>query len=287
MERRCRRPAFARTHRTTMNGLCWLHSCAAAVVGSFSSRTTGIGTTAYASPEQLRQDNYDEKTDIYSLGIILFELYHPFSTKMERAKVLNDLRTYCRLPSYFVSKYPHVSTFVQQLIQHNPSLRPSAHDILHSEFVANQLEQHAELWPVSTDIRLSGGGGSGGGGAASGVGGGANGGGIGIGIGRELSVSLDSQARSTSNGIWQLRQQQQVAELQRQIDEKERVISAQKERIAELEARNSSAAQSATPTIGFHAPATGSSTHWAASVSAAVPYSSLSSSLASISRAQQ
>lgn len=28
------------------------------------------------------------KADIYSLGVIFFELFYPFSTRMERAKVL-------------------------------------------------------------------------------------------------------------------------------------------------------------------------------------------------------
>jgi serine/threonine protein kinase len=32
--------------------------------------------------------NYDEKCDIYSLGVVLFEMYYPFGSGMERNKVL-------------------------------------------------------------------------------------------------------------------------------------------------------------------------------------------------------
>ncbi len=36
--------------------------------------STNIGTPLYSSPEQENSNNYGNKADIYSLGIILFEL---------------------------------------------------------------------------------------------------------------------------------------------------------------------------------------------------------------------
>jgi len=39
-----------------------------------------VGTPFYLSPEQREEKGYDEKVDIYSLGLILFELCHNFST---------------------------------------------------------------------------------------------------------------------------------------------------------------------------------------------------------------
>lgn len=60
------------------------------------SHTGGVGTSFYVAPELQRQmgkTHYNKKVDIYSLGIILFEMTHPpFTTHMERCKTLSNLR---------------------------------------------------------------------------------------------------------------------------------------------------------------------------------------------------
>jgi serine/threonine protein kinase len=42
--------------------------------------TAGVGTRSYASPEQMKGSDYGASTDVYSLGIMLFELCYPMST---------------------------------------------------------------------------------------------------------------------------------------------------------------------------------------------------------------
>ncbi|CAO3651810.1 unnamed protein product [Cunninghamella echinulata] len=93
--------------------------------------TIGVGTRTYASPEQLAFSGraYNEKVDIYSLGIILFELYQPFSTFMERADAINNLKN-AMLPDGFVEKYPKESALILWMTDYNPSRRPSVHQIL-------------------------------------------------------------------------------------------------------------------------------------------------------------
>lgn len=98
------------------------------------TKMQGVGTQTYASPEQQQCLKYNEKTDIYSLGLIIFELFTCFNTKMERAKVLKDLRKFV-FPPDFLQKYSEEAALIRQLLQLNPEDRPSAVEILQTEVI--------------------------------------------------------------------------------------------------------------------------------------------------------
>ena len=51
---------------------------------------------------------YDERVDIFSLGIVVFELWYPFKTGMERAEKLRVLRELGTLPCGFEEARPEV-----------------------------------------------------------------------------------------------------------------------------------------------------------------------------------
>lgn len=99
--------------------------------------TTGVcGTGFYIAPEiELANRFYDEKVDIFSLGIVVFELWNSFDTEMERFVTLKELREKAKLPEKFVKMHPDVGQFVAWLLDPNPAARPSALEALRSELV--------------------------------------------------------------------------------------------------------------------------------------------------------
>ncbi|KRX70672.1 Eukaryotic translation initiation factor 2-alpha kinase 1 [Trichinella sp. T6] len=100
-----------------------------------------IGTSLYASPEQLKLSTYDNKTDMYSFGIIVYEMYFPFQTAMERAVHIGRLRQQS-IAEDFQQKWP--AGIVSQLIQQQPALRPSAAELIRSGlFKSEQDTIHA------------------------------------------------------------------------------------------------------------------------------------------------
>ncbi|XP_041828636.1 eukaryotic translation initiation factor 2-alpha kinase 3 [Melanotaenia boesemani] len=93
------------------------------------TRHTGqVGTKLYMSPEQLSGNSYSHKVDIYSLGLILFELLYPFRTQMERVRTLTEVRA-LRFPEVFAINNIQELSMVRSMLSLSPGERPDAADI--------------------------------------------------------------------------------------------------------------------------------------------------------------
>ena len=107
--------------------------------------TGAVGTYLYTAPEVESGDvNQSSKVDLYSAGIVFFEMLRRFSTGMERAVELNELRSARpppgesgsrRLPEDFRARFPHQTTLIAALLNPDPDDRPSAAEVLASGFL--------------------------------------------------------------------------------------------------------------------------------------------------------
>ncbi|KAL6105903.1 eif2ak3 [Pungitius sinensis] len=104
------------------------------------TRHTGqVGTKLYMSPEQLSGNSYSHKVDIYSLGLILFELLYPFRTQMERVRTLTEVRA-LRFPEAFSKNNVQELSMVRSMLSWSPGERPEA-----AEITGTPLFQELEL----------------------------------------------------------------------------------------------------------------------------------------------
>ena len=116
--------------------------------------TGPVGTPLYVAPELIKNADvmsnkitYTQKVDIYSLGIILFEMSYHFKTAMERTKVILSLR---RPEMIFPSDVEEHLTqmeidLVGNLLQHDSSLRLSSSQLLDSEYLPGpEIEEREE-----------------------------------------------------------------------------------------------------------------------------------------------
>ncbi|KAK3325417.1 anticodon binding domain of tRNAs-domain-containing protein [Apodospora peruviana] len=108
-----------------------------------SEMTRSIGTAVYVAPEVRTggSGSYTAKVDMYSLGVIFFEMSYPPMLGMQRAQVLEQVRLLPPvLPKDFKPADKNHTEILSSLLTHNPKDRPSSSDLLKSGKLPLQME---------------------------------------------------------------------------------------------------------------------------------------------------
>ncbi|XVE50247.1 hypothetical protein DITRI_Ditri01bG0146700 [Diplodiscus trichospermus] len=91
-------------------------------------------TSWYTSPEEAADSPSTCASDIYRLGVLLFELFCPFSSREEKTRTMSSLR-HRVLPPQLLLKWPKEASFCLWLLHPEPSSRPKMGELLQSEFL--------------------------------------------------------------------------------------------------------------------------------------------------------
>ena len=86
------------------------------------------GTYLYQSPEQIQNKIYDQKVDIFALGVILVELVSKFNTEYERVEVLRGLKNDL-YPNYLEKDHLNELNLIKKMTRLNADERPNIQDI--------------------------------------------------------------------------------------------------------------------------------------------------------------
>ncbi|KAM8902492.1 serine/threonine-protein kinase Nek3 isoform 2-T2 [Spinachia spinachia] len=104
---------------------------------------TYVGTPYYVAPEIWDNKPYNNKSDVWSLGCVLYELCtlrHPFQASSWRSLILKVCRgAYPPLPDRLPYELHYL---LKQMFKTNPKDRPSLHSILTSHRVSRLLRSH-------------------------------------------------------------------------------------------------------------------------------------------------
>ncbi|CAF3518975.1 unnamed protein product [Rotaria sp. Silwood1] len=98
------------------------------------------GTTLYMSPEQINRQSYNQKVDIYAIGIILFELLYPFSTQMERIRTLENIRLQIPIFPIDFECNQLICDLIRWLLAYSPHDRPKACELRQDNSYQNILK---------------------------------------------------------------------------------------------------------------------------------------------------
>eukprot|EP00052_Salpingoeca_macrocollata_P010528 m.81990 g.81990 ORF g.81990 m.81990 type:complete len:416 (+) comp17604_c0_seq3:187-1434(+) len=105
---------------------------------------TVVGTPYYMSPEQINEHAYNEKSDIWSLGCLVYELASlapPFeaTTQAALAAKINHARFH-PLPAHYS---PELTKIVRLMLQRDPSQRPSIDHLVRHQPPQSRPRHHS------------------------------------------------------------------------------------------------------------------------------------------------
>ncbi|XP_042040409.1 protein SPA1-RELATED 4-like isoform X1 [Salvia splendens] len=105
----------------------------------------------YTTPEEVSGDPTSCASDIYQLGVLLFELFCTFNSLEEKSSTMANLR-HRVLPPQLLLKWPKEASFCLWLLHPEPSSRPKMSELLQSEFL-NEPRNEIEEREAAIDLR--------------------------------------------------------------------------------------------------------------------------------------
>ncbi|XP_067052132.1 serine/threonine-protein kinase Nek11-like [Acropora muricata] len=107
------------------------------LMGTSDMATTFTGTPYYMSPEVLKHEGYKYKSDIWSMGVVLYELcnlQHAFQGESLMGVMYKIVE---RNPPKLSERYSkELQSLYERMLDKNPTNRPSATEILKNEYIA-------------------------------------------------------------------------------------------------------------------------------------------------------
>ena len=109
---------------------------------TYDCAQTAIGTPYYLSPEICQEKPYNQKSDVWSLGCILYEmvtLRHAFDANSMKGLVLKILRgSYPAIPNHYSNELKEI---IADMLIKDPQKRPSMRKVLEKEFLQQRISK--------------------------------------------------------------------------------------------------------------------------------------------------
>ncbi|OXC70621.1 hypothetical protein AYX13_00598 [Cryptococcus neoformans] len=121
-------------------------------MGTASFTSTYVGTPLYMPPEILAENRYDTKSDIWSLGCLVYEmcaLHSPFSAAQTQPELITMVKS-GKIPPLPARYSSALRSVIKAMLTLNPTKRPSTKDLLDMP----EMKLHRKLFTVQNQTSL-------------------------------------------------------------------------------------------------------------------------------------
>ena len=108
------------------------------------NRRTYCGTTDYLSPELLNEEKYGKEVDIWSIGVLAYELVcgkAPFASKRDHETRDKIIKMKFSVPEGLTS---NLKDFIEGILKENPEERPNIDGILNHPWIKSNVAQYRQ-----------------------------------------------------------------------------------------------------------------------------------------------
>ncbi|KAH9597873.1 Protein kinase domain [Trypanosoma melophagium] len=122
------------------------------LIGTYDQAKTFVGTPYYLSPELILERPYDHRSDVWALGVVLYELLtlkHPFNANSMKGLMQRILKVqYDPVPQIYTTE---IRNIVPRLLTKEPSQRIKLEELLELPIVQRRLREWmlADVMPKS------------------------------------------------------------------------------------------------------------------------------------------
>ncbi|KAG0022278.1 hypothetical protein BGZ80_000612 [Entomortierella chlamydospora] len=139
------------------NGQLKIGDLGLAVVRRRTHVSSVLGTPEFMAPE-LYDEKYNEKVDIYAFGMCVLEMVtkeYPYSECTNQAQIYRKVTQGIMPQALEQVQDPEIKEFINCCLDHNPCTRPSAQELLDSDFLKPCLAEGEGSIPLRSDTPVS------------------------------------------------------------------------------------------------------------------------------------
>ena len=116
--------------------------CDFGFAANFEPRTTLCGTVEYMSPEMILRKQHNHKVDVWSIGILLFELiegHAPF-----RGQTQDEILEGMKKPMFFSDDFSQEEVdLIHRILKVDPMERPEIYEVMNDPYLS-QYKRYSE-----------------------------------------------------------------------------------------------------------------------------------------------